>query len=276
MDCSMYCRVISAITTEAGDPIGVPEIYQTASGYLQFKVYRKNTHTDKYLDFNSIHPLTHKESVIRSLFERSYKLCDDSFLQEEHKHLNEVLQANNYPRSVINKVKNKISNRQNSTNNNGQQNSNLKYASAPYLVKTSEKVSKLLKPFNIRLAHKPSAPLRNHLCNFKDKRPISKSSGVIYKISCSMCLAVYIGETGRLVEERMAEHQRDIRNKKRESLVYMHTEQYGHTFDFTNVRILARSNDPKTRRKLEGIYTHRNPHAINRAWELNPIYSVLF
>ena len=78
-----------------------------------------------------------------------------------------------------------------------------------------------------------------------------------------------------LVEERMAEHMRDIRRKKRESLVFCHTEQHGHTFDFVNIKILARSNELQTRRKLEGIFTLKNPNSINRDWELNPIYSVL-
>ena len=146
---------------------------------------------------------------------------------------------------------------------------------APYIRTASERTAKLLELYNIRLAHKPTAPLKNSLCKFKDRRTIPKSFGVVYEISCQNCSSKYIGETGRLLEERIVEHKRDIRNRKKESHVFRHCDQFRHQFDFDNVKILARSNDYKTRRKLEGIHTHINQNSLNRAWEVNPIYNVL-
>jgi len=49
------------------------------------------------------------------------------------------------------------------------------------------------------------------LRNPKDQRPPISSAGV-YKILCSS-EKVYIGETGRMINIHMKEHQRDIRLK---------------------------------------------------------------
>jgi hypothetical protein len=64
---------------------------------LIFSIYRKPTHTDKYLDFNSNNPTCHKRSVIKSLFDRADKICDESEKQKEETHLNNILKQNNYP-----------------------------------------------------------------------------------------------------------------------------------------------------------------------------------
>ena len=47
------------------------------SGKLSFTVYRKPTHTDQYLQFDSNQPLHHKLGVIRTLHHRCMTLCTD-------------------------------------------------------------------------------------------------------------------------------------------------------------------------------------------------------
>ena len=42
-------------------------IIRQQNGTLEFKVFRKNTHTDRYLNFNSYHPAEYKRSTARSL-----------------------------------------------------------------------------------------------------------------------------------------------------------------------------------------------------------------
>ena len=74
----------------------------------------------------------------------------------------------------------------------------LKYAVVLYIKNVWERVARILKQFNIHLSHRPSCKIRNKLCNFKDSREPPYQAGVVYKINCNDCDAVYIGETGRL------------------------------------------------------------------------------
>ena len=65
--------------------------------------YTENTHTDRYLDFNSSHPISAKRAVVRALMDRAENVCSDpDILAKEVEHLNRVLCNNNYPQWIIN------------------------------------------------------------------------------------------------------------------------------------------------------------------------------
>ena len=66
------------------------------------------------------------------------------------------------------------------------------YTAAPYIRYVSERVSSILKKYDLHLSHKPSNKLRNQLCNFKDRREPSNEADVVYKLCCNDCSAVYI------------------------------------------------------------------------------------
>ena len=67
-------------------------------------VYRKPTHTDRYLDFNSSHPISAKKAVVRALMDRAENVCSDpDILVKEIEHLGKVFHYNNYPQWLIDK-----------------------------------------------------------------------------------------------------------------------------------------------------------------------------
>ena len=71
---------------------------------IAVSVYWKSTHTDRYLDFNSSHPISAKRAVVRALMDRVENVCSDpDILAKEMEHLNRVLCYNNYPQWIINK-----------------------------------------------------------------------------------------------------------------------------------------------------------------------------
>ena len=70
------------------DPIDKPEAY----GNLSITVYRKPTHTDQYLQWDSHHNLSAKFSVINTLIHRAKTVCSNpELLHKEMHHLRKVL-----------------------------------------------------------------------------------------------------------------------------------------------------------------------------------------
>ena len=64
---------------------------------LNTTVYRKSTHTEKYLDFNSNHPIAHKLAVIRTLNHQAHNLpSSPSAMNEEEERITQALKMNGY------------------------------------------------------------------------------------------------------------------------------------------------------------------------------------
>ena len=65
---------------------------------IESTVYRKPTHRDRDLDYNSNHPISAKLSVIHTLIHRAKQICfTPEFLAKEMDHLYKVIQDNHYP-----------------------------------------------------------------------------------------------------------------------------------------------------------------------------------
>ena len=78
-------------------------------GNLETSVYRKPTHTDKYLAFDSHHPICHEKSVAKTLLRRAD--CLTSSLDskaEERKYVSNVLKANGYTKLFSVTAKNQL------------------------------------------------------------------------------------------------------------------------------------------------------------------------
>ncbi len=71
-------------------------VYRTIEGKLETAVYRKPTHTDKYLSYNSHHPVSHKKSVAKTLLQRAEHLPSNSDSQaNEREYVLNILRENN-------------------------------------------------------------------------------------------------------------------------------------------------------------------------------------
>ena len=86
-------------------------------------VYRKPTHTNQYLQWDSHHTISNKYSVISTLFHRAKDVCSTKEqLEEEHTHIQKVFPTCKYPGGAINRMKKKTNapvKPQNNCNNKG-------------------------------------------------------------------------------------------------------------------------------------------------------------
>ncbi|XP_063629974.1 uncharacterized protein LOC134801365 [Cydia splendana] len=69
-------------------------------GTLAHSVYRKPTHTDRYLQASSHHHPRHLQSVVTSLVNRARDLCDAEHIDNELAHVQEVLKKNGYLQKI--------------------------------------------------------------------------------------------------------------------------------------------------------------------------------
>ena len=93
-------------------------------GRLKTSVYRKPTHMDQYLLWDSHHPISYKYSVVGTLYHMAKTISSNNQgLQQEEDHLNRALGNCNYPRWALNRVRIKMNNpAQKKKNKNTQQN----------------------------------------------------------------------------------------------------------------------------------------------------------
>ena len=187
-------------------------------GSLSTSVFRKPTHTDLYLQWDSHHTISSKYSVAGSLYHRAKTICPDPQLQKkEEDHLCQALQKCRYPIWAINRAKIKSQNpsRSKNRNNNSQtgqkttNNMNI-HMVVPYQQGLSERIKNTCQKYGVQVHFKGGQTIKDLLMAPKDKDPITNKSGVIYRYKCSEdgCEEEYIGESARTFAERFKEHQK--------------------------------------------------------------------
>ena len=86
---------------------------------------------------------------------------------------------------------------------------------------------------------------------------------MVYRIPCG-CSKVYIGETGRSIQERIKEHDRDIRLARTQtSAVSEHANETGHYPLWDEVKFIDRDSHWYTRGVKEAIRIKHHPNNIN-------------
>ena len=195
------------------DTIVKPE----ADGSLSITVYRKPTHTDQYLQWDSHHHLSAKFSVINTVSHRAKTVCSTpELLQQEMDHLRKALTQCKYPEWALDKVEKRL-NRSSSEAIDGVNNQGTTGTQAvtnevktkghiviPYTQGVCESIKKICGTYGIQTHFKGGSTIKNLLVSPKDKDPMVNQSGAIYWYQCGDlgCDDEYIGEPpGPLVKD---------------------------------------------------------------------------
>ena len=134
-------------------------------------MYRKPTHTDKYLSFLSHHPTSHKASVVHTLFHRARTIpsTGDERRREELR-IKKALYKNGYSQKFIHRFSKQVPTRT--------LNQPKATVVIPYIRGVSESIRQILSNCDIRVSMKPHCTLRQIFVRPKDPIPMDQRSGV--------------------------------------------------------------------------------------------------
>ena len=226
-------------------------------------VYRKPTHTDRYLDFNSSHPVSAKRAVVRALMDRAENVCSDpEILANEIDHLNKVLHYNNYPQWMI-KQRGKMEKQDPLIHpETGNEIQKRFYISVPYFPGLSESFKKIFKYTPVQVCFKGVNTLKSMLMHPKDKVPNDQKKDLVYHWECKAdgCKSSYIGETSRALGERVKEH-----SKSTTSAILKHCKDFHHPLpSIDDFSIVDKDPSQVTREAKEAIHIRRLDPSLNR------------
>ena len=230
-------------------------------GCVKTTVFRKATHTDQYLNWESNHHLDHKRSVVRTLLNRAEThVSDPEDQDQERSHVKKVLAANGYRAWAF-----KIPNQKNKEERQKQKEMNTPQVrpplvGLPYIQGLSEELQRIFKAHGVNSFLKPTNTLRQILVKPKDPTPKEQKCGVVYNVECGDCQNSYVGETSRKMKTRFDEHCKS----DNQSAILEHLKETGHSLSLENVNILV--NEPKlpSRKIREALEIYKRRPSLNR------------
>ncbi|GAA56571.1 hypothetical protein CLF_111119, partial [Clonorchis sinensis] len=222
------------------------------------------------LNYSSAHPKSVFASIASSMFRRVRALCteevDRTAAQIE---VINKLRGTGYPASLIRRQLRRVLVPVDIPKREW-----LWTAVIPYKSGTSETIRRILNTANIRVSFQRGNTLRSALVQLKDRLSANRTMDCVYKIKCSDCIKVYIGQTARELHTRIGEHKRKINRPPRkadecrtllkDSAIAEHALDRGHKIDLENVEVLRRGLRSTSQRLMaEAVEIAKHP-SVNR------------
>lgn len=231
-------------------------VLKKPDGTLGHTVYRKPTHTDRYLHATSHHPGSQLRSVANSLAHRSKTIADADHLDQEARHLRLALRQNGFSHGDFMKAWNLEPAKANADPEPSA------VAFLPYVSGTTDRIARLLATANIKTVFTADRKIGEMLRSVKDRIPLEEKG--VYEVPCGDCEKTYVGQTSRHMSTRLREHRRAVDQGQSTSSLFQHFEKTAHTIDFDGIKSLAAVSHYTARTIREAIEIERRPHNMNK------------
>ena len=231
-----------------------------SDGTVHTSIFRKPTHTDKYLDFRSHHPVSHKVSVIRTLYSRAMKLSTTSLLRtSEEEHIMKAVEENGYPQYLIQRVGRGCESRTSPVvSSEPKDQEPIAKITLPYIRSVSDSITRILRKLSICVSFLPHRTVWQSLVHVKDEIPEATRNG-LPGIIC-----------GSNQEIALSTLQHAVFNGTKEtSALAEHALTTGHNINWNNACVLVSCGHLNQRLYLESWYIQRQSVSLNR--ELGPL-----
>ena len=134
---------------------------------VSHQVFRKKTHTDRYLHANSHHFHPQKVGVINTLVTRALRISDKEHIKEEIDHLEKVFEENGYNGKQFRKIV-ASANKEKKKKTIEKSDDNVQRIFLSYIKGTTDKLAKNLKRNKIQTFFTPPNTIRNMVDSLKD------------------------------------------------------------------------------------------------------------
>ncbi len=233
------------------------------TGHFDTSIYRKPTHTNLYVRWDSAHPVTQKIGIFRTLLHQAGKLCStDGAFKSEIDHLFSTFKELGYPENLLNSairsVKDRINN-QSITEKTERDKSTI--LNLPYIPGISDRISKMWRRCSRTLQlecptsvfFRPIRKMRGSLCQLYERETDFQG---VYKAVCGKCQAEYIGETSKLLTSRSSGH-------KYKGAICDHVKATGHPFESFEWNMLHNESNTNMRKIYEALLIRRDNPSLN-------------
>ena len=138
-----------------------------------------------------------------------------------------------------------------------------------YIHGLSQSICRVLSSLAIKVTFHPLQTLRQELVHPKDPIPEWQRKGVVYSVPCNECSRAYIGQTGRSLDHRIAEHWWALRKGNVEaSALAEHVFTAGHKIDLSKATVI--DTHAQTCCVLESWHIQHEWIPLNRGRETLP------
>lgn len=244
-------------------------------------MYHKPTSTRRVITSDSFCPFQYKQAAFHSM---AHRLCSLPLSIKHYKHeyeyIKSVADVNGYSENIVDKIianhAKKVKRKNMSTFfNNKERENEKKKVSMSYAPTITTKLKPIFNEHGMMIVYKNNNKLSDLLGSTKDKKESLSKSG-IYRIQCSECDAVYIGQTKRSVTTRFKEHLKaiELRHTYKSAFAAHAVENRHGGTDISDVKLLKQISDHRRLDAYECVYIRKTKNTVNL--DNGNIESVLF